>query len=171
MTYDEVRKYINDGDIVFLKTNTFVGKIIRFFTGSPFTHVCIAFWMRTEPDRLLAVEAQGGTTRRIINMSMYSIYDFEVVEAPRKWTDMSEDALSKLGIAKYGWGDAIYLGIRQFLLQKLRIKLPRRSLKGEICSEFVATMIGMRETSVTPSELYSMLIQDGHEVKYRITNR
>lgn len=168
MTYEEAKHMIDDGDVIFLKTNTLAGKIIRFFTSSPYTHVAIAFKMRTEPERLLVVEAQGGTKRRIINLSEYTVHEMDVIKSPKDWSTYSQQALDKLGVAKYGWTQAAYLGIRQFLLQKFRIKIPRRSIAGEICSEFVATCLGLSETRLTPSELQQALASMGHPVCFTI---
>lgn len=172
--YSDIRNLISSGDIIFLKTNTLAGKIIRFFTNSPYTHVCMAFWIHSNSSvsRLLVVEAQGGTRRRIINLSDYIKYDWTIINNLGDWSSQEPEALDKLGNVSYGWINASYFGIRQFLLKTLRIKLPRKSFSGEICSEFVANILKLEESRVTPSELFDVLTKEkGHKIKFDILHQ
>ena len=160
MIYDQARSIIKDGDIVFVggSTTSFIDHIIAVVTGSPFSHVCIAFWVTVGgTSRLLCVEAQGGTTRRIVNLSYYSNKDIVVVIPPPSWEIACDPALSKVAVASYGWDDAAYVGLSDFLLKRFNIKLPKRNLDNEICSEFVANVYHLANTCVSPGDLYKEL--------------
>lgn len=56
LRYSEVRDTIKDGDIVLFKGRGLLSSLIRFFTGSDFTHAGIAIWWH---ERLMVVEAVG----------------------------------------------------------------------------------------------------------------
>jgi hypothetical protein len=160
MTYDQARLIIKDGDIVFISTATpsLVGRIITAVTGSPFTHVCIAFWIVVGgKSRLMCVEAQGGTSRRIINLSYYSNKNIVVVIPPPSWEMACDPALSKVATVPYGWGEAAYVGLRDVASRRFNIKLPKKNLEHEICSEFVADVYSLANACVSPGDLYKEL--------------
>jgi len=169
-TYQEQRSNIQDGDIVFIhKKHTIVSYLIATITRSQFTHVGIAFWMRvqgTTQRRLMIAEAQRLTKRRIINMSYYSERKMTIVASPKDWIGYSDEALAHLGQINYSWLDVFYIGFREFFSKWIDIK--HRNFSGEICSEYVAKLMGLDEISVSPQLLYTKLIDLGNKLKLKI---
>lgn len=156
---DELRNKIKDGDIIFINGDSVVSKIIKFFTKSKFSHVGIAFWLE---DRLMMVEAQTGTLRRIINFSsFYNYADITVVSSPKSWNEVSGKALSKVGKAHYSTIEAIGVGCREFMLINFNIDLKVIDVRGEICSEFVAKTYDLDEVMISPQKLYENLLKLG----------
>lgn len=173
LSYDTARLEIESGDIVFVRGNhsKFVQSLIMFFTKSPYSHVGFAFWMTTEnglENRLMMVEAQGGTKRRVVNMSFYETRRLDVVTSPVMWNEIEACALSKLGLVEYGWLDALYVGVHDFLLKYFRIKIPHTNMPGETCSEFVAKCLHLKEVHVSPQELFELLMKQGCETKIKV---
>lgn len=170
LEYNEARERIEDGDIIFVSSKSFLGWFVRTFTFSNYTHVAIAFWaMVGARRRLFLVEAQGGSRRRIVNMSFYNKDKIDVITAPIDWNVYADKATSSLGKVRYGWLDAIYVGIRESLMRTTKfIRLPRYTLTGEICSEFVARMLELPEKQVSPQLLYEQLEKDGHTLKFKV---
>jgi len=170
LTYEQARSIIEDGDIVFfhgfLSIKHPIESTIRIVTSSPFTHVNIAFWVEIAGQRrLMAVEAQGGTKRRIINMSHYSDKPMTVVKGLKPWNDIASDALSRIEIQRYSYVTAVYAGLRDFSMHRLGAKLPKMQHPGEICSEFCARMSGLPETDLSPGALYAALMMVTTEKK------
>ena len=104
----------------------------------------------------MIVEAQRFTKRRIVNMSFYSQRGLSVVKNPKDWSYISNDALSNLGAVGYSWLDVCYVGFREFMSKWFNVKY--RNFHGEICSEYVAKLIGFEETAISPQRLYEKLI-------------
>lgn len=162
-TYDQARDRIQNGDIVFIKNKSgILPWIIRLFTSSSYSHVGIAFWVTVEDTaRLMIAETQGGVNRRILNLSYYASSEMDIVKAPVPWPLYFETALHHLGKEKYGWLDACYIGIREFFIKKLNIRLPIRNFYGEICSEYVARLLirGLPDIqpSVSPQGLFEQI--------------
>ena len=170
VTYAQARSQIQSGDIVFIRNRTgLISRIIQFATKSHYSHVGIAFWLTTgDARRLMMVEAQGGTDRRVLNLSYYENEQLDIVSAPKPWKDVDETALSKLGKVPYGYVEAIYVGIREFLLKYFNVNIPREKFPGEICSEFVAHVYELPESNISPQLLYEELLQQGCEVKIEV---
>lgn len=117
----------------------------------------------------MAVEAQGGTARRVINLSCYEkLSDMHVVSPPKDWNTVAPVALVELGFQKYSYIDAIYVGLREFLLQYFDIKIAEKRL-GEICSEFVARINQMPDQQISPELLMQELNREGHQIKLMIS--
>lgn len=169
-SYAVARDKINDGDIVFVRGSWRhpIQTLIMFFTRSPYSHVGIAFWIEiNKTNRLMIVEAQGGTKRRILNMSYYQNRNLDVVESPRSWESYADVATEKLGEVGYGWMDALYIGLRDFL--KGVVVLPAKDVdSGEICSEFIAKCLEIDEQSLGPGGLFDYLIEHGSVLKIKI---
>src|SRR5271165_4356099 len=163
LSYDQVRSSIQDGDIIFFKGNFSikhpVDSLIMLVTGSPFVHCNIAFWCDIGgQQRLMAVEAQGMTDRRILNLSFYKDRQLCVVKAQADWNSMSSDALSRVATQKYGYFTAVYAGLRDLFVRVCGWRLPKLNHPGEICSEFVARLEGLSETDISPADLYTALL-------------
>ena len=171
MTYEEARKYINDGDIIFIRgEKKFLKNPIRssimFFTNSVYVHTGIVFWANIAGHKhLLITEAQGGTSRRIVNMSFYETENIDVMEPLKEWNDISTDAVEKLGKVKYGWMDAFYVGLRE---KFYKIPFKPKNFSGEICSERVANLQGITPSEISPQKLYEILLKNGKKIKLQI---
>jgi hypothetical protein len=169
-SYKEARQQIQSGDVVFFKTSSKIGSIIRFFTRSKYSHVGIAFWMESgRVRRLMIVEAQGGARRRIVNMSYYSgSKEMDVIVPQMEWDVVSTRVLSRLGKIPYGWLELVYVGFREFLLKYLGIKIKRVNFPGEICSEFVANVYSMPKRHVSPQLLFEEMMDAGWRYRVKI---
>ncbi len=171
-SYEEARTDVQDGDVVFVHGSKFrpLQYIVMYFTDSPFAHVGLAFWVTLEGGerRLMMVEAQGGSRRRMINMSTYRDRNIDVIKAPRPWEEISQEALDRerLGRSKYGWFDAVYIGLREKLSRYIR--LPVTHFSGEICSEFVARLQEMPKVRVSPQRLWEEFLCEGEQVRLRV---
>ena len=169
-SYSVARQHIQNGDLVFVRNKKgMVAGIIRTFTQSLYSHVGFAFWVEIEgTPRLFVLEAQGGAKRRIVNMSFYQNVELDIIAAPRPWSEIALEALERLGQVKYGWFDIGYIGVREILMKKFGWILPYRELPGEICSEFVARMIGLDNPHVSPQLLWERLIEGGNEIRVEV---
>lgn len=165
-TYELFKKSIQDGDIIFLRDcTTCVSKIIQWFTVSPYSHVAIAFWETIGDDRrLMLVEAQGGSTRRILNASYYSNCDMDALVSPRPWSEIKQAALANVGVLKYSYTDAILVGVKDMLKKRLGLgsgEIADSNKDDEICSQFVAEVLRCSDRIITPAELFHRLANAG----------
>lgn len=161
LSYQEARLLIQDGDVVFIHGSWRrpIQALIMWFTNSKFSHVCLAFKVTTGGvERLMCVEAQGKTKRRILNLSFYDDKDMTILAAPRDWAEIQGKALERVGKAKYSFLAAAYIGVRELVHRTLDIKLPSLDLPHEICSEFIAKVVGLPDTDVSPQVLYEDLL-------------
>jgi hypothetical protein len=163
LTYDQARTLIEDGDVVLFQgaysIKHPIDTMIMLVTGSPFVHCNIAFWEEVAGQHMLmAVEAQGGTKRRILNESFYSTKKMVVIKGVKDWNSIAPDALSKVAEQKYSYITAVYAGLRDFMVRVFGWRLPKMSNPGEICSEFVARLQGLSEIDLSPGDLYKALL-------------
>lgn len=171
MNYKEARSKISNGDLIFIRGSKTrpIQSLIMWATNSPYTHCAIAFWAIINDNyRLMIVEAQGGTSRRILNMSFYEGRDIDVVSSPRDWEEYAVQATENLGIVKYGWLDAIYAGVRDKLNQYGFAISAKNLNSGEICSEFIAKCLNLENVNISPEELFKTVILAGNKVKLEI---
>lgn len=159
MNYDEIRAVAKDGDILFFHVDKrhFLSKLVSWFTNSPYTHVGFLFWYK---NRLMLLDSgtKGGT--RIILASKYHDNTFDLVPAPKPWSDIEDRALARSGSAHYGWLSAVYIGIREFFFTYFHLKLPADNHnRNKACSEFVAEILFFDDVDITPAALYKKLSQ------------
>lgn len=171
--YNEFRKVISNGDIILIrgKKNKFnlIQRLIMWATNSHYIHTGIAFWMyvgEKKTPRLMIVEAQAGSKRRILNLSYYSNNDIDVYTSPKQWDEISEKALDFVGLQPYGYFDALWVGIREKFQTMFNWNIPKINFKGETCSEFVARMVGIEVPIVSPQTLTEELLKQGCYLKY-----
>lgn len=169
-SYEKARDFIKDGDLVFVcHENRLIPKLISIATRSIYSHVGIAFWAEiNNKKRLMIIESQGFTKRRILNMSYYSAKSFHVLSSPRDISEYIDNALETAGKVKYGYIEAAYVGIREFLLKTFNLKLPFKQFEGEICSEFVARQMLLPETNISPGLLWDILIKKGVTIRLKV---
>lgn len=160
VTHEEVYSQINNGDVMFVANfNHIISRLIQFATRSPYSHVAILFWVQIPggDKRLMVIESQGGTTRRVQDFDFYCNYPLQIVAAPKDWMSYEATALEYIGQVNYGYFEAFYSGLRDFFFKYLGIKLPKKDFKGEICSEFVARCLGLPSEDVTPQDVFTEL--------------
>jgi hypothetical protein len=169
-SYERMRSRIRSGDVVFIRSK---GKalhtIISFFTNAPQIHVGIAFWMEVYGVKhLMIVEANGFTQRRIVNLSAYRDHDMDIICAPVEWESIVHLALDQIGKVKYGWNAAIYIGVSELCESLFKFRLPPMEFEiSEICSKYVAELIGHEESNVSPARLYKAL-REQYDIRVRL---
>lgn len=167
MQYDKVRDTIKDGSIVFIDAKTLPQKIITFFTGGVYSHVGMAVWMSDSQGvkKLMIIESTTGGAR-LVQLSAYLYRGFTVVDLGLNWTECSDSAFADLGILHYSILNLALIGIKSILgrlgLKRLAKMIPRDT-SGEVCSEFVATLMDEHGYSIdsftSPTELYEIVCQ------------
>jgi hypothetical protein len=165
----EDREHVLDGDILFIKNDpSLTSKIIRFFTKSKYSHCGIAFWIYSSgTKRLMMVEAQNSTKRRIVNASNYDYENVDVVSGLKHWSDIEGDALMGLGLVNYSMREAIEVGAKEFMLKFFNVNLPiSKDEPGEICSQFIAKVEGLDNIMVSPEGLYEALLKQGSKQRF-----
>jgi hypothetical protein len=157
MNYQEVRSIAKDGDVLFFHVDkrSFLSRLVSWFTQSPHTHVGFLFWFK---DRLMLLDSGTKGGPRIILASKYNDNTFDLVPAPRVWSDIEEKALARSGSAHYGWFSAAYIGLREFMFTHFGIRLPaNKNNRNKACSEFVAEILELEDVDISPALLYSLL--------------
>lgn len=160
--YAEGRDLIEDGDIIFVarKKGIILPALIKFSTKSIFTHCAIAFWLETNGvRRLMAVQQQGGYKRFIMNLSALDKCQLYVVSPTKTWKDVTTTALAKINKVSYGYLEALYVGVREFLMTRFNIRIKERHFTGEICSEFVAEVLQCTDVYISPQILFEELMK------------
>jgi hypothetical protein len=160
LNYDQLRQTVKNGDLIFQhgsRRRPFQ-LLIMAVTGSRYCHVGMAFWVTlSRKRRLMVVEAQNDGKRRIVTASFYRDDTFDVIRAPVPWRGIEDHALERVGEEEYSYLTALYVGLRELFMRKFNLRLPRISLDGEICSEFMARLIGLPDTNVSPQGLFTHL--------------
>ena len=159
MNYDQMRNKAIDGDVIFLTVNRndILSRVTSWFTKSPYTHAAFVFWYKS---RLMVVESTTHGGIRIVQASTYKDRNIEILSPKIHWMDIEESAISKSGTAEYGWVSAMYIGLREFLFKYFEIKLPvNKNNRNKACSEFVAEVLNLEDTDITPRKLYEILEQ------------
>ncbi len=159
MNYDQMRNKAVDGDVIFLTVNRndILSRVTSWFTKSPYTHAAFVFWYKS---RLMVVESTTHGGIRIVQASTYKDRNIEILSPKIHWMDIEESAISKSGTAEYGWVSAMYIGLREFLFKYFEIKLPvNKNNRNKACSEFVAEVLNLEDTDITPRKLYEILEQ------------
>jgi hypothetical protein len=169
-TYEEVANYIKDGDIVFVRNRgTFVHWLISLFTKAPQVHVGIAFWVDIHTVKhLMVIDANGGQRRKLVSLSHYKDHEMDILRAPYDWEKVVHYALEHLGEKEYSWIEAAYIGISEMAERTINFHLPELDFGSEICSKFVAELVGLDQHRVSPAKLYRMLRMRGIQVRVKV---
>ncbi len=157
MNYQEIRDQAKNGDIILLTVDkkNILSRTTSWFTKSPYTHAAFVFWYK---DRLMLVESTTHGGIRIVQASVYSDRDMDIISAPKEWEEIEWRALERSGTAEYGWISAMYIGLREFLFMHFDIKLPpNNSNRNKCCSEFVAEVLELDDADVSPKKLFEKL--------------
>ena len=160
LDYEQLRSVARNGDLIFQhgsRRRPFQ-LMIMAVTGSRFCHVGMTFWVTlNRKRRLMVVEAQNDGKRRIVTGSFYRADRFDLVRAPVPWKEIEDHALERVGEEEYSYIMAIYVGLRELFMRKFNTRLPRIKTDGEICSEFMARLIGLEDVNVSPQGLFDQL--------------
>lgn len=165
LSYDDARRYIRDGDIVFVShSNTLMGKIISAFTRSPIYHVGIACWLTMPNGRKVLCSCEqwyGG--RRIVNLRTYSGSSIIAMENPVKDFKLYMDELILNTGDDYGYLDFVNAGLYDL------VGFEMKNSSGEICSELVMRIVNHAKGTdlpvvISPSTLFKTLrdVFDAH---------
>lgn len=157
MNYQEVRSIAKDGDVLFFHVDKrhILSRLVSWFTKSTYTHVGFVFWFK---DRLMLLDSGTKGGPRIILASKYNDNTFDLVPAPRIWSDIEEKALARSGSAHYGWFSAAYIGLREFMFTHFGIHLPAdKDNRNKACSEFVAEILELEDVDISPALLHNLL--------------
>ena len=159
ISHEEAYNQIQDGDIMFVANATnFVARLIRWATKSTYSHCAFLFWVEVAGmKRILVVEQQGGTRRRLLNSEYYDDQELHIISNPQPWKDQAPKALERIGVVPYSYFEAAYTGVRDFLFRSVGIQLPAFDFPGEICSEFVARVLGLEFKDLSPQDLFDQL--------------
>lgn len=154
LTYDEVRELAQSGDLLFLEYNPKdpLSIFTHLWTGS-YTHVGILFWY---DNRLLLVESTTHGGNRIVNASLYRGRGMALARGPVPWASISRCALARMGVIKYGWLSAAYIGLRDGIYRVTGVTLPQIKNRHLACSEFVAEVLGLEDTDIPPRKLWEL---------------
>lgn len=171
-TYEKCESHIQDGDLVFiLSDGTFVHSLIEFFTQSPQIHVGVACWVTIHNTKhLLVFDTNGGTRRRVLSLSHFKDHNMDIVAAPVAWEDMVERVVEHLGHREYSWLQAAYIGVLEIIERFFFIRLPSLDFgsESEVCSKFIAEIVQLDQTEVSPAALFKLLMENGVKIRAEI---
>lgn len=174
ISYEQARNVISDGDLVFFKNGpTIWSKATKIGTGFSEYHCGIAFWVRDAryKSRLFIVEAhQGG--RRIVSLSSYQKFEFDVIASPLDWEMHCDPVLDGCGVIPYSYVEYAWIGA----LELCGIKRRGEDDYGEVCSKMVANYckaggIDVGNTDISPGKLKQTLLERGCELKAIVSNK
>jgi cell wall-associated NlpC family hydrolase len=141
------------GDIIFVKGDDLISRVIEFAENGPYSHVAIY------AGNGQVIEAQGGRTIGFNNLSVYKNYDVGRVDM----TDFQREALIRYAKTQFGkrydW-ELVYV---LFLKLVLHINKPYQEKTRRICSTFVRDCfdhVGITLTKIencTPEDLAESL--------------
>jgi hypothetical protein len=148
-------------------------RLISFVTQSEHIHVGIAFWADFGNQRhLMMSEANGGAQRRILNLSHYQDHDMDVLSSKHSWDEISDKALIHLGQVQYSFLEAGYVGINEVFEHLFGVSLPHVDFPGEICSEFVATVLSLKRKYLSPAKLFKYMTKSlKYDVRVKIRDK
>lgn len=167
MNYSLVRSSLKNGQIVFFNATTWTQKLVSMGSGGKFAHVGILVWMTdsNQTAKLMCIESSWGGAR-LVQLSSYAYRGMTIVDIGLDWERCSDSAFNDTGRLRYSLLNLIMVGTKSILetvgLLWLANKIKRISTKGEICSEFVATLLDengypIEDTFASPNKLFTML--------------
>lgn len=141
--YDDARKQIQDGDVLLYRGLSLASRVIRWVTGSPYSHAGLAVWWN---GRLMVLEAVGKgvvVTPLSANVRGYhgDVEWFASADtiAPEERQRLVEVAQKELG-KEYATWKAILLGIRRLLGSGIDRRDTARRERKLFCSLYVASV-------------------------------
>lgn len=143
VAYDDARQQIQDGDVLLYRGLSLASSVIRWATGSPYSHAGLAVWWN---GRLMVLEAVGKgvvVTPLSANVRGYhgDVEWFASTETitPEERQRLVEVAQKELG-KEYATWKAILLGIRRLLGSGIDRRDTVRRERKLFCSLYVASV-------------------------------
>ena len=141
--YDQVRAQIQDGDVLLYRGRSLASRVIRWATGSPYSHAGLAVWWN---ERLMVLEAVGKgvvVTPLSVNVRWYhgdvewfTTADPITREDRRRLVDIAQKELGK----EYATWKAVILGLRRVLGADIDRRDSIRRERKLFCSLYVASV-------------------------------
>jgi len=145
--YQQKRDLFSTGDIVLFSDDSFIGKLIRKFTGETFSHMGLVWAIE---QRVFIIEAFDGNgvlvrplSQRVPFYHLKTAYNFTI--------DQEEFMLSKVG-SNYSYLDAILSGLG----------FKTKKDDNYQCAEFVSLVYGLDEDTVgelTPGNVFKFFMK------------
>jgi hypothetical protein len=158
MNYHTARSLAQDGDIFFLGgTGTWAQRIISLVTTSEYVHCGIVFWYQ---GRLLIAESNTGGGTRVVSASTYADRKVQIIQSGLNWADVANDSLANMGLVGYGYVSNVYIGIRELTLKYFNLQMPPLVEREMACSEWVARVLQLSDTNISPGKLYQELTRE-----------
>jgi hypothetical protein len=139
--YDDARSKIRSGDVLMYRGRSFSSRVIRFATGSPYSHAGIAAWWH---DRLMVMEAVGkGVVVTPLSANVAGYHgNVEWFTAAMLIDGGTRERMLRFAQAELGkdygrWG-AILLGIRLLFKRGVDARDRLRRARRLFCSHYVA---------------------------------
>ncbi len=149
------KSLILSGDILFFTANDLVGKAITEITSGDYCHVAVAFADST--GRLMVLECQGGTPKRVVDLSFYEGRTVAIVGTVKAWGTLRDKAVQGLGAAGYDYIEAGLAGFGALVARETNWRLETHA-SGHICSTFIAQLFGVTDEVIAPAELFELLL-------------
>lgn len=164
--YEDIRPALRDGMLVFVEAHKWFHKLVNLITRGKFVHVGILVWMEDAYGRkkLMCVESyQGGA--RLVNLRAYVPYKITIVDVNLDWQKNGSTPIEETGILHYNYVNYVLIGIKNLLMQAKAYRLAKMIKpqgSGEVCSEFVGTILEEAGYDVdpfdSPNGLFDQLI-------------
>jgi hypothetical protein len=162
MNYKEARKYIDNGDMIAVRTaHNWINRATQFFTRSPYTHAGLAIWI----DGGLYIAELNGGRNHLTPMSQLEDLDFDVFKKPGCVENVRANIFKWLRKPiEYAYASFIVIG----LLNWLKIKTFVRWRKMLVCSGWCVAVYedsgwGEHSRILSPGDLANLL-----ELKFEI---
>jgi len=145
---------LEPGDVVFFTSSDFVGDEIAEITGGEFCHVAVYFEDDTSGGYF--VECQGGTPKRIVPIEFYVGRSGVMVFSGISWADLQKKATEGVGVSGYDYLEAGIAGLSDLIERHIGWTIETHA-SGNICSTFVAQLLGVSNDAISPNDLFNLM--------------
>lgn len=90
LRYDQIRERIQDGDVLLFQGLSWISRLIRWVSNSPYSHAGIALWWQ---ERLMVIQAAGRGVEILAASTAVRRYDGQV-----DWWQPNEDVRARLNV-------------------------------------------------------------------------
>ena len=141
-------------DVVFFTPSDFIGDEIAEITGGEFCHVAIYF--EDDAGGGYFVECQGGTPKRITPVGFYAGRSGVIIFSGVSWADLQKKATEGVGVSGYDYIEAGIAGLSDLIKSQTGWSLETHA-SGNICSTFVAQLLGISYNAISPNDLFNLM--------------